>query len=144
MAHQDDDPGRVGSGRAVAPRQLAAERRRLGLVDRHVRGRSPGRRDPGHDLADHRLAAPAPEVLERLLDGDPLGTLRGDPADPAECVVRPISGGADDRGHGRRSPGGAGRDPLGDVEDRGHARLVVGEVDDHDAGPEPEQVEPAR
>ena len=105
---------------------------------------SPGGPDAGEDLADDRLAAPAAEVLQRLLDRDPLGPLAGDPADAPQRVVRPIARGPDDRGHRRRPARGAAGDPLGDVEDRVDPGLVVGEVDDHDPRPEPEQVQPAR
>ena len=45
---------------------------------------------------------------------------------------------------GAARPAAPAGDPLGDVEHRRDAGLVVGEVDDDDPRPEPEQVEPAR
>ena len=131
----------AGAGRTV---ELGLERLRLGRVDRHVGRVAATRHDPGHQLADDRLRGPAAQVLERLLDRDPLGALGRDPADAPERVVGPVAGGPDDRGDRRRPTGRARGDALGDVEDGGHARLVVGEVDDDDPAAEAVQVEPAR
>ena len=148
VAHQDDDPRRVrssatraGSRRTV---ELGLQRLRLGGVDRDFRRVPTAGHDPGHQLADDRLGGPAAQVPEGLLDRDPLGALGGDPADATERVVGPVAGGPDDRGDRRRPTGRARRDALGDVEDGGHARLVVGEVDDDDPVAEAVQVEPAR
>ena len=123
----------AGPGRSV---ELGLERLGLRVVDRDVGGRSAAGHDPDHQLADDRFGGPAAEVLEGLLDGDPLRPLGGDPADPAQRVVGPVAGGPDDRGDRRRPAGGTRGDPLGDVEDGPDARLVVGEVDDHDLGPD--------
>ena len=101
-------------------------------------------RDPGQQFPDDRFGRPSAQIAERLLDGHPLRTFGGDPADPAQRVVRPITGGADDH---RDRGGPAGRtagDPLGDVQDGRDAGLVVGEVHDDDLGAQPEQVQPSR
>src|SRR6185369_8937303 len=100
VAHQDDDPRRVRAaaadamaGRAV---ELRLERDRLALVDRDRGGDPATGRDTGEQLADDRRLGPAAQVLARLLDGDPLRPLGGDPADPAERVVGAVTGRADD------------------------------------------------
>ena len=67
----------------------------------------------------------------------------GDPADSAERVVRPIARRSDDRGHRCGPTGCPAGDPLRNVQHGVDPGLVVGEVDDHDAAAEPEQVEPA-
>ena len=114
---------RAGAGRAV---ELGLERVGLGVVDRDVGGRPATGHDPDHQLADDRFRGPAAQVLERLLDGDPLRSLGGDPADPAQRVVGPVAGGPDDRGDRRRPAGRPAGDPLGDVEDGPDARPRCG------------------
>src|SRR3990172_3639298 len=58
---------------------------------------------------------------------------RGDGAHARERVVGTIAGRADDDRDRCDPAAGTGGDPLGDVEEGGHAGLVVGEVDDRDA-----------
>ena len=67
-----------------------------------------------------------------FLDRDALGPLSGDPPDPPERVVGPIAGRADDHRDRGRPAGGAAGDPLGHVQDRRDAGLVVSEVNNHD------------
>ena len=140
VAHQDDDRAELRAARRPCQRPAALVRIRLGarsvsrLVDRHVGGADPPARCAGADLADHRLARPAAEVAERLLDRDALGH--------ASAAIRPmprsVSSGRSPavpmiavtgaRARRRHRPAIA----LGDVEHGRDPGLVVGEVDDHD------------
>ena len=132
------------SGPPRAAVQLGPQRGRLRVVDRHGRRIAAAGDDAGQQLADDRLRRPAAQVPQGLLDGDPLRPFRGDPADAPERVVRPVAGGPDDHRDRGRPTGSAPGDPLGDVEHRRDAGLVVGEVDDDHLRPQAEQVQPAR
>ena len=68
----------------------------------------------------------------------------GDLADAPQRVVRPVAGGPDDHRDRRGTAGSAPGDPLRDIEHGGDPGLVVGEIDDHHALPDAEQVQPTR
>ena len=78
VAHQHDHPRRVGPRPSrpspPVPARRAAPRSRTRRPARPSRATPPAL-DPGQDLADDRLAGPAAQVLERLLDRDALRPL---------------------------------------------------------------------
>src|SRR6476646_1229164 len=124
--------------------ELRLEGDGLAVVDGDLVRRPTAGRDAREQLPDDRGSRAAAKIPERLLDRDPLGSLRRDPSDAPKCVVGSVAGRADDRGDGGGTPGSTRGDALGDIEDRSDPRLVVGEVDDDHALADPEQVEAAR
>ena len=101
---------------------------------------------PGANLAEHRLAGPAAEVVEHLLLHEAIDSFGDLPADATQRVVRTIAGEPDDPADRRRSAGASDRprDRVHDIEQHRDARFVVGEVDDDDPMVVAEDVEPAR